>query len=251
MLPGPFIVLKLPTSGTLVTIWTTASGNTIGAEYWTDGKQEGAMLPEQPRLQRHSTTNELFWREDCQWVAVEPFSYGDESAECEKAAADEFQTTYKNVSLAQDPTAGDYQRALTSGLASTPEKEKYIRLRYWWLANDPVRHRQSIERKRQNLLRSQASPNCSDPEIAAHLSEELRNVAAQLRTLQARKYFEPRLPGFRENLLKLRALLDLTDPEERLLSAETARLRNRSRTPRFSIPDGLRSSRGHNQEAYQ
>jgi hypothetical protein len=30
---------------------TLASGNTIGARFWTDGKMEAPMLPDQPALQ--------------------------------------------------------------------------------------------------------------------------------------------------------------------------------------------------------
>jgi hypothetical protein len=51
-------------------------------------------------------------------------------------------------------------------------------MRYWWAANDPVRHGETTK---------------------------------------------PSVPDFRENLLKLRSLLDVTDAEQRLMAAEVSR----------------------------
>lgn len=161
---GPNIILKLPTSGTLVKIATIASGNTFGATFWTDGKREAPMLPDQPWLRRHPTTDELFWTDECEKIAEQTFW--------------DQEPTYSNIPFAAKPTVHDYRRALSSGIASTPEQEKYIRMRCWWAANDPVRRGASTA---------------------------------------------PPLPEFRENLLKLRTLFDLTDAHQRLMAAEASR----------------------------
>jgi len=50
MLPGPTIVRKCSTCGKLIAQPTLLSGNTFGARFWTDGKREAPMLPEQPWL---------------------------------------------------------------------------------------------------------------------------------------------------------------------------------------------------------
>ena len=48
-------------------------------------------------------------------------------------------TSTKPFLSPQPPTARNYLRALASGLAATPEKERYLRTRLWWVSNDPVR----------------------------------------------------------------------------------------------------------------
>jgi len=85
---------------------------------------------------------------------------------------------YRDVQRADEPTLDDYRRALDSGIAATPEQQRYALMRYWWLANDPIRHGDS------------GSTSPSD---------------------------------LRERLLQFRALLDQTDPNDRLVSAEVAR----------------------------
>ena len=164
MIHGPDIVLKLPTSGVLVQIENIVTGNNAGARYWSDGKSDLPMWPDQPWLRRHPNTNELFWTDECEEISEE------------ESRAD--QQEYPDIPYAEEPRVEDYKRALSSGVASTPEKERYIRMRYWWRANDPARYGKAAA---------------------------------------------PSLPEFRENLLKLRALLDVTDPEQRLIAAEVSR----------------------------
>ncbi len=120
MIPGPNRILRISPSGALVKIWTIISGNNFGARYWTDGKMEARMLPDEPLLRCHPTTKELFWTNECETVPKKKW--------------------WHHAPFARTPAINDYRRALASGLASSPEKERYIRMRYWWAANDPVRH---------------------------------------------------------------------------------------------------------------
>lgn len=105
-------------------IGTITSGNTLGAQYWTDGKCEAPMLPENPLLRKHPTTGELFWTGECEEIAEED-PWGEE---------------FKDVPFAETPTLSDYQAAIKAGLAETPKKERYVRTHAWWAANDAVRH---------------------------------------------------------------------------------------------------------------
>jgi hypothetical protein len=161
---GPNQILKIPLTGTLVKVATICTGNTFGAQYWTDGKREAPMLPDEPWLRQQPDTGELFWMDECEKVATEP--------EWEESAA------HSGVPFAREPGLDDYRRALDGGLASTPEKQRYVLMRFWWAANDPVRH----------------------GEVST-----------------------PSAPDFRERLLQLRAMLDTTVPDQRLMSAEAAR----------------------------
>jgi hypothetical protein len=126
MTPGPNKILRIPTSGVMVKISTIASGNNCGMRIWTDGKMELPMLPDSPWLRRHPTNGDLFWTDDCEEIGEEePWRPKD--------------TAFADVPFAEEPTLDDYRRALATGVATSPEKEKYIRIRFWWDANNPVR----------------------------------------------------------------------------------------------------------------
>ncbi len=170
MLPGPTVVLKIPTTGTLVKIETLSSGNTFGARYWTDGKREAPMLPDQPWLQRLPRNGEFFWTDECEQFGQEvPWESASEFA---------------NVPFAVEPTIKGYNRALAGGIASTPAKERYIRTRLWWALNDPLRHGKrrtsKAEMDRDNLHKLLSLLEESDPGdrlMAAELCRELGNFS--------------------------------------------------------------------------
>ncbi|MCX6867663.1 MAG: hypothetical protein NTV46_15880 [Verrucomicrobia bacterium] len=122
---GPNIILKIPATGSLVKISTIGSGNTFGARWWTDGKMEAPMLPDDPWLRRHPVTGETFWCDECEKVASEgPWGEG---------------TQYSEVPYAEDAAENDFQAQLSLPSLS-PDKERYIRTRLWWLWNDPARN---------------------------------------------------------------------------------------------------------------
>ena len=83
------------------------------------------MLPERPWLRCHPKTGELFWTDECEKIAEESPWEGEDN--------------YRKVPYAESPSLEDYRRALVSGIASTPEKQRYVLTRYWWATNDPVR----------------------------------------------------------------------------------------------------------------
>ena len=127
MIPGPNKLLRIPSSGALVKIATIMTGNTFGARFWTDGKREAPMLPEQPWLRCHPGDRQMFWTDECEEVAVER----DEK--------------YRHVPYTGEPTLQEYRQGLHSAMITTSlEKERYIRIRLWWAANDLVRHGETI-----------------------------------------------------------------------------------------------------------
>lgn len=125
MTPGPNQILKTPLTGAIVKITTIMSGNTFGARYWTDGKCEAPMLPDRPWLRLVPNNGELFWTDECEQIGEEELRDG----------VNEF----ANVPFAEEPSIDDYIRALSDSIASSLEKERYVRIRLWWAANDPVR----------------------------------------------------------------------------------------------------------------
>ncbi len=59
--PGPTIVRECPKCRVPIEEPTMASGNTIGARFWSDGKMVAPMLPNYPWLVKCSKCKHLFW----------------------------------------------------------------------------------------------------------------------------------------------------------------------------------------------
>ncbi len=123
MTPGPNKILKIPATGSLIKIWTIGSGNTIGARWWTDGKMDAPMLPDNPWLRRNPETGETFWIDECDEVASED-SLGD--------------SKYTDVPFAGDANEDDLLEQLASD-SQTTDKQLYLRTRLWWGWNDSGR----------------------------------------------------------------------------------------------------------------
>jgi len=97
----------------------TLSGNTIGAKIYTDGKREAKMLPDHPALVKCPVCGGLFWVEEAPEVGM-----GFDAAE------------------GKQKVLAPSEKELIPYLASETlpkEKEFYLRLRLWWMANDAWR----------------------------------------------------------------------------------------------------------------
>jgi hypothetical protein len=154
-----FIVRECPHCKAHVVREDTLSGNTIGAKYYTDGKREAKMLPDHPALVKCPVCGGLFWVDEAKEVEV-----GFEAAE------------------GKQKVMAPSEKELIPYLASETlpkEKEFYLRLRLWWMANDAWRR---------------------VPDAKPAFSKE------QLKNLKA-----------------LSALLNESEPGERILKAEMAR----------------------------
>ncbi len=128
MLPGPTLIVKAPGCQSPVKVSTLASGNTFGAVFWTDGKWEAPMLPDESLLRKHPTEGALFWADECEEVGTIPFDGDLQKAE-----------RWKDVPYDEEPSEQDLFSALESGIADTEEKIRYLRIRLWWAGNDPIR----------------------------------------------------------------------------------------------------------------
>ena len=80
MLPGPTIVKKCSSCSKLITQNTIASGNTLEATFWTDGKQEAPMFPDQPWLVMCPHCHSLLWIDELKGLGViDPWGDQDSS----------------------------------------------------------------------------------------------------------------------------------------------------------------------------
>lgn len=98
----------------------TLSGNTIGAKYYTDGKREAKMLPDHPALVKCPVCGGLFWVDEAKEVDV-----GFDAA--------------KGKPQVMAPSEKEILEFLAAQAPLPKEKEFYLRLRLWWLANDAWR----------------------------------------------------------------------------------------------------------------
>lgn len=164
--PGPTVIRECPKCKALVEQPTTASGNTFGARFWTDGKMQAPMLPDRPPFVKCPKCKALFWIDEAKKVSGKPG--GDKAGK---------QTTPVAYEL---PTEADYYK--TADTVKDKKKEKQLRIRGWHLAND--RRRNAPSGKKAKLSkRAVANLNAlysllpdSDPEariMKAEISREL------------------------------------------------------------------------------
>ena len=130
MKPGPDKVLKCPRCETPTIIFTLASGNTIDAQTWTDGKMIAPMLPQLPALTKCRNCGHFFWLSDAEVIGEIPL-WGPE--------LEKIPETWKNAERVRDLTETEFLEALIVGAARNRDQELYLRMGAWWAANDPLR----------------------------------------------------------------------------------------------------------------
>jgi hypothetical protein len=100
---------------------TIMSGNTFGATFWTDGKRDAPMLPEQPWFVKCPHCQALLWIDELKEIGkVDWFSN---------------ENNYKDAKPYDTPVLHDYIAELKKQNLGK-EKELYLRLRAWWAGND-------------------------------------------------------------------------------------------------------------------
>jgi len=125
MLPGPTIVRECSACGKHIAQSTIRSGNTFGARFWTDGKRDAPMLPDEPWLVKCPHCNTLVWIDEQKKVGeFDPWGSNTRDGD-----------NFPDARPASTPTLQDYASFLEAGV-SDKEKERYVRVRAWWAGND-------------------------------------------------------------------------------------------------------------------
>lgn len=122
--PGPDIIRECPRCKTPLAQRSMMSGNSFGARLWTDGKMLAPMLPDRPWLVKCPNCGELFWIDEARELGKRAWWY-----------------EHNAWPLAAEPdlsSEADFLKVLSA--ARLPEeKERYVRQRAWWAANDSIR----------------------------------------------------------------------------------------------------------------
>ena len=144
MTPGPDIILKTPERGDLVKTSTINSGNTFGATLWTDGKMEAPMLPDEPMFLCNPQTGESFWIDDCEEIGEAPGIWSEprEVIHEDRVLSSEEIDAIPYAAEAQE----DQYLELLKQENLMQVRERYARMRVWWLDNDRARQSGSSNR---------------------------------------------------------------------------------------------------------
>lgn len=126
MTPGPIVIRQCPACPQLLMEYTIGSGNSFGAERWTDGKLEAPMLRDRPPIVKCGKCKGLLWLNDAKEVA-----------RVESWERDEDKTT--KAIQAEPATEADLLKFLRAAKLAR-EQTITVRTRAWWAANDAVRN---------------------------------------------------------------------------------------------------------------
>lgn len=133
-----------------------ASVNGFGAPYWSDGYAHIAMVPEAGWLGSCPHCHTVFWVADARrlgWLPKKPVSlrWGwfrrllerwtgyREVMDREESAWSAVPEAWHNAVELEQLTPAALFHCLQHGLASTPEREIYLRTRLWWIGNHQQR----------------------------------------------------------------------------------------------------------------
>jgi hypothetical protein len=135
---GPNYIYKCPNCGNLLLKESLSSGNTLGAELFSDGKRIAPMLPDFPDLTKCKKCNSIFWLSDLKKIGTR--------YECEENPKN---PEWGDADIAEFLDISDLFRALEE----KKSKEIIIRQLIWWAFNDRVRDGKEIfvEENEENL----------------------------------------------------------------------------------------------------
>jgi len=128
MLPGPIRTFECPNCKSLTYKRSIASGNTIGAKLYSDGKRIAPMLPIFPIITKCQKCNNIYWLEnENQRLNV---------------------NLPENIKEANFLSTDEYLSVIGTDVIRNKADEKYIRREIWWTFNDNIRDQ---ENPRENL----------------------------------------------------------------------------------------------------
>jgi hypothetical protein len=124
MKPGPDIIYKCPKCGVFLKRGSLMSGNTFGAQLYSDGKRISPMLPDFPNLTKCKKCDSIFWISELDKIGE--LRWGETS-----------HPEWENADEVDFLCLKDLFRALKT--AKNQGEEKLIRIWIWQAFNDRVR----------------------------------------------------------------------------------------------------------------
>lgn len=157
MLPGPLVLIACPKCAAPSQLPTLASGNTFGAEFWTDGYMDAPMLPSSPAATRCHACKALFWVEDAPRLGEIDLDSGRSTDAQGNEVSDATADGWRDAPEVGPLTKAQYHRALADDeLVTTEERERILRTLAWHASNAPRRRGKPTardERDHRNMER--------------------------------------------------------------------------------------------------
>ena len=117
--------ITCPKCGVQLAACRVGSCNTFGAAVFTDGYVRGPMYEESSSILTCPHCGTTFWREDASIDQSMPYF--------------EFDKKDRHLSTATKAHRLDFPELVEQRIWRTPEQEKYVRIRAWWVWNDDDR----------------------------------------------------------------------------------------------------------------
>lgn len=124
MLLGEPIIYGCPNCEKEVAVQSFLSGNTFGGILFTDGKVDAPMMPETNMVAKCENCGVIFW-------LVEKNELGTQKL---------MNFLEKNIAFVKAANKELYQEAITKGIYENSKQERFLRIHYWWKANDEIRY---------------------------------------------------------------------------------------------------------------
>lgn len=128
MILGPMRIIACPHCSDPAALWTMASGNGCGVRTWTDGYVRAPMWMEQQVVAVCHKCLQGYWIDDAQEIGQQDHSTFDKSPD----------PRWRHALMAADPSPSWCHKLLRQGFASTPARERTLRLMAWRRGNDLV-----------------------------------------------------------------------------------------------------------------
>jgi hypothetical protein len=130
LINGSDQIIACPHCGILAKYETIDSGNTGGAQRWTDGKTVFPVLPQPPSVVKCNACNKSYWL----WEAKKIGTLSQWKKNNEQV--DESWLAAKNI---EELSAAEYNEAIDKGFARNKNQETFLSKLAWWKRNYAVR----------------------------------------------------------------------------------------------------------------
>ena len=155
---GPRYVYECPQCASLFQRGSVISGNSFGADIYSDGSMDKTHLGSYPSFTRCRQCSHLFWVDDARVVGAMsfddvPFHVEGEDPESIKGyfrrKREKYAAEWYDSPRAEYLTLDNYYFAINNKLYRTDKEEKYFRKLAWWLEN--FRDKSGVAAKRSSV----------------------------------------------------------------------------------------------------
>ncbi|MBN1210353.1 MAG: hypothetical protein JXB05_36205 [Myxococcaceae bacterium] len=178
MIQGPDEIIACPHCGALHRRRTVLSGNTFGAEVWTDGWSWAPMLPQPPLISRCTRCSRFFWVGRAECLGELESVIAASGLQVQRLS---IPNDWKAAPHVQPPDEAGWLEAIAQGLAKERDEERELRIQAWWEGNMPYRRdtpwvpfSQRAQAARDNLRALQTLCSPKEPTQRLLKAEALR-----------------------------------------------------------------------------